>query len=333
MYRLATEELLGRPFNAFPLRHGEMPRHVTIDGKILGENVLGFAVPAHGRRYHEACNRAYRLCFDTAPTHAMGVQRRRHVCEEGVPYISQEALVGMPDDQLVLCDPNRRDLLYMMRAGSTVEHKLTMRYTQNQRQKESNSSRSNRVDEYERYLHARGQTNFDLHQYWGQIKYRKRKFKRHINTRRSEDRLVANFKRNTTNPRPWRQDTDKVVHGLLGCKSQMCKEAVGLPVDDCDAARFWNRDTVSVLNMRSIVRSIRETGQYPERFQHDQPSLQRPQERLVNWDNHPPPRRTAPRGEPPPVVELGQEHNDAQRQDAEQQVLGRNRLLIQIQNI
>ncbi|ORE08235.1 hypothetical protein BCV72DRAFT_303884 [Rhizopus microsporus var. microsporus] len=48
-------------------------------------------------------------------------------------------------------------------------------------------------------------------------------------------------------------------HGLLRCKNQNCLKIQ-------QTSRLWNRDLAAVLNFRSILQSLRETGARPERF-------------------------------------------------------------------
>ncbi|KAJ2482397.1 hypothetical protein IWW56_001054 [Coemansia sp. RSA 2131] len=86
------------------------------------------------------------------------------------------------------------------------------------------------------------------------------------------------------NPRPWMRTSRLMVkcHGLLGCQSQTCVEFEGNYLgekkgeseDESEAEkkggvkrRLWNRDLAAVLNFRSILFSLRETGTVPLRFQ------------------------------------------------------------------
>ncbi|KAJ2478472.1 hypothetical protein IWW56_003693 [Coemansia sp. RSA 2131] len=86
------------------------------------------------------------------------------------------------------------------------------------------------------------------------------------------------------NPRPWMRTKRPEVkcHGLLGCTSQTCVEFkgnyLGQKKDESEdesegekkgdvKRRLWNRDLAAVLNFRSILFSLRETGTVPLRFQ------------------------------------------------------------------
>ncbi|KAJ2483946.1 hypothetical protein IWW56_000092 [Coemansia sp. RSA 2131] len=88
------------------------------------------------------------------------------------------------------------------------------------------------------------------------------------------------------NPRPWMRTKRPEVkcHGLLGCQSQKCMEFfdtyedergyLGKKKDESEGEkkgdvkrRLWNRDLAAVLNFRSILFSLRETGTVPARFQ------------------------------------------------------------------
>ncbi|KAJ2120283.1 hypothetical protein IW147_005199 [Coemansia sp. RSA 720] len=82
------------------------------------------------------------------------------------------------------------------------------------------------------------------------------------------------------NPRPFRRTSRPMVkcHGLLGCQSQTCVEFkgnyLGQKKDESEGEkkgdvkrRLWNRDLAAVLNFRSILFSLRETGTVPLRFQ------------------------------------------------------------------
>ncbi|KAJ2657297.1 hypothetical protein IW148_005240 [Coemansia sp. RSA 1199] len=85
---------------------------------------------------------------------------------------------------------------------------------------------------------------------------------------------------NVPNPRPWMRTKCPEVkcHGLLGCTSQACVEFkgnyLGQKKDESEGEkkgdvkwRLWNRDLAAVLNFRSILFSLRETGTVPLRFQ------------------------------------------------------------------
>ncbi|KAJ2664440.1 hypothetical protein IW148_002020 [Coemansia sp. RSA 1199] len=82
------------------------------------------------------------------------------------------------------------------------------------------------------------------------------------------------------NSRPFRRTSRLMVkcHGLLGCTSQTCVEFEGNYLDEKKdesegekkggvKRRLWNRDLAAVLNFRSILQSLRETGMVPLRFQ------------------------------------------------------------------
>ncbi|KAJ1720076.1 hypothetical protein LPJ61_006211, partial [Coemansia biformis] len=76
------------------------------------------------------------------------------------------------------------------------------------------------------------------------------------------------------NPRKWRRhEHPKVIcHGLLKCTNRdpaAHKDKRGKPLK---GARCWNRDMAAALNFAHILRSVRATGQVPERFRRARPA-------------------------------------------------------------
>ena len=69
-------------------------------------------------------------------------------------------------------------------------------------------------------------------------------------------------------PRPWRRGHMQRVHGLLRCQSEYCRSHMNLNADNPDRilSRYWNRDDVSTLNIRSIVQETIANGERPLRF-------------------------------------------------------------------
>ncbi|KAG0176414.1 hypothetical protein DFQ28_002983 [Apophysomyces sp. BC1034] len=71
-------------------------------------------------------------------TRAEGVIRRFYLLPEESPYIDEIGEDDFPDpERTMVCDPSRRDLLYMVHETSEPGLPLQLRYTQNQRQVES----------------------------------------------------------------------------------------------------------------------------------------------------------------------------------------------------
>ena len=66
-------------------------------------------------------------------------------------------------------------------------------------------------------------------------------------------------------PRPWRRGRMQKVHGLLRCQSENCQFPL-ISNADRIVSRYWNRDDVSTLNIRSIVQETIVTGERPLRF-------------------------------------------------------------------
>ncbi|KAJ1730046.1 hypothetical protein LPJ61_003227 [Coemansia biformis] len=76
------------------------------------------------------------------------------------------------------------------------------------------------------------------------------------------------------NPCKWRRhERPKVIcHGLLRCMNRdpaAHKDKHGKPLE---GARCWNCDMAAALNFVHILRSVRTTGQVPERFRRAQPA-------------------------------------------------------------
>ncbi|KAJ2538244.1 hypothetical protein GGF49_006034 [Coemansia sp. RSA 1853] len=113
---------------------------------------------------------------------------------------------------------------------------------------------------------------------------------------------------NVQNPRPFRRTSRPMVkcHGLLGCQSQKCMEFfdtysrgyLGEKKDESEGEkkgdvkrRLWNHDLAAVLNFRSILFSLRETGMVPTCFQRKQ---QQPTEAPKTHKTTAPKTSTAP---------------------------------------
>ena len=70
--------------------------------------------------------------------------------------------------------------------------------------------------------------------------------------------------------RPWRRHEGKTekVHGLLGCKNPNCVQQ-----DWTSGMRYWNRDTLSTCNMRTVVRSLLDGNGRPAVFRRGVPAV------------------------------------------------------------
>jgi hypothetical protein len=68
-----------------------------------------------------------------------------------------------------------------------------------------------------------------------------------------ERRLISD--RYIESPRPWRSGQMQRVNGLLCCQSEYCQFPLNLNAD-LIVSKYWNRDDVSTLNIRSIVKLL-----------------------------------------------------------------------------
>ena len=160
------------------------------------------------------------------------IKNKKSSEEINLDYIENiELTEELRNKKIVCADPNEADLLY---CGSYDKNNnlKTFRYTQNQRRLESRNKKYNKLtdklsketyienntvkelettlsklnskttnyDKFLNYIVEKNKVNIKLYDYYEQYIFRKLKLNRFINTQKSEDKMINNFKKKFGNP-------------------------------------------------------------------------------------------------------------------------------------
>ncbi|KAI9476407.1 MAG: hypothetical protein EXX96DRAFT_596499 [Benjaminiella poitrasii] len=269
----------------------QLPVYVTIDSKILCQNILGLAwisftgdkltlwervvdLNSAPFRHQEDGVLRFRGTIQTdgvgisiikKRTDRQGRYTTRYTLQvEQVRYISDlsqeehQPLVG----RCVTVDPGRRDLLYFVQEDSTTEEPIKWRYTKPHQDK-FQKRKKYILQEFEHFLESRSLVNDDLFSFYSQTctrhntaypLHRKLRLSSYIKKQQDEQDFIRKLKN--------RFDPDAVF--VIGnCELEIhavtAEKQILLSLD-------MNRDLAACLNMLHIIRSLREDGVVPARF-------------------------------------------------------------------